>query len=229
MKNLSAKLNSGVSTAAIIGGGVLGLEIADSLLSRKIKTTVIEAASGLFNGKLTEEESDALLNRLNKLENLQILCGKCAKEVAKDGVILQNGEFVDAVGGGVCQVSSTLYNACLLSGLEIIEKNPHSLMVSYVEPGFDAMVNMNSSDFKFKNNTNYPIIIATSNIGDECKICIYGEKNTKTIKKESSVIYDKSVESDGNSYTKVNPRLVVYGDNGQKQVVNLREVKYKTR
>lgn len=96
MKNLSAKLNSGVSTAAIIGGGVLGLEIADSLLSRKIKTTVIEAASGLFNGKLTEEESDALLNRLNKLENLQILCGRCAKEVAKDGVILQNGEFVDA-------------------------------------------------------------------------------------------------------------------------------------
>ena len=64
----------------------------------------------------------------------------------KEANIIKDGEFVKGVGGGVCQVSSTLYNAVLLSGLKVVESHPHSLKVGYVKEGFDAMVNFYSAD-----------------------------------------------------------------------------------
>lgn len=98
--------------------------------------------------------------------------------------IIKNGMFVEEFGGGVCQVSSTLYNACLLSDLEIIESHCHSLPVSYVEPGFDSMVNMGSSDLVVKNNHNFPIIITTCDENDVCLIRIFGEEKTQKIVKK---------------------------------------------
>ena len=102
--------------------------------------------------------------------------------------IIKNGMFVDEFGGGVCQVSSTLYNASLLAGLEIVESHSHSLPVSYVEPGFDAMVNIGSSDLVIKNNNNFPILIATSGENDTCMVKIYGEQNLcKYVKKHNKI------------------------------------------
>lgn len=89
--------------------------------------------------------------------------------------IIVNNEFIDGVGGGVCQVSSTLYNAALLAGLEIIEANKHSKQVSYVNYGFDAMVNFGSSDLKFKNNTQEKLTIITNFSTNSIRIRIYGE------------------------------------------------------
>ena len=82
--------------------------------------------------------------------------------------IISGGTFVQGFGGGVCQVSTTIYNACLLAGLEILEVHPHSLPVSYVEPGFDAMVNFSSSDLVVRNNTEGTIVFATSGRNDKC-------------------------------------------------------------
>jgi len=101
---------------------------------------------------------------------------------------IKNGYYYEEFGGGVCQVSTTLYNAFLLANLEIIEVHPHSLPVSYVEPCFDAMVNMGSSDLVIKNNTSNPVIIATSNKNDECLINIYGVKNEFEIKRISKKV-----------------------------------------
>ena len=67
--------------------------------------------------------------------------------------IIENGEFVEGVGGGVCQVSTTLYNAALLAGCRVVEYHPHSLAVSYVPPSRDAMVSGTFFDLKFKNTT----------------------------------------------------------------------------
>lgn len=67
--------------------------------------------------------------------------------------IIEKGEFVEGIGGGVCQVSTTLYNAALLCGCEIEEYHPHSLSVSYVPPSCDAMVSGSYYDLKFKNAT----------------------------------------------------------------------------
>jgi len=73
-------------------------------------------------------------------------------------VIIGN-KFQLATGGGICQVSSTLYNAILIAGVQSIERTSHSLPISYVDYGFDATVDWGNIDFKFKNNFQYPIYI----------------------------------------------------------------------
>jgi len=64
-----------------------------------------------------------------------------------------------AVGGGICQLSTTLYNAVEKAGLEITERHSHSKKVPYVDQGKDAMVSYGSSDFRFKNNRQNPVVI----------------------------------------------------------------------
>ena len=102
--------------------------------------------------------------------------------------IIVSGEFVDGVGGGVCQVSTTLYNALILAGLDILECHPHSLPVSYVEPSFDAMVNSGYADLKFINNTHNPIIIKAFANGDRLLIEIWGQKMKEKYIRKSVVI-----------------------------------------
>lgn len=69
------------------------------------------------------------------------------------------GELVQNYGGGVCQVSSTVYNAVLYANLEIVERYNHSSIVGYVDPGRDATISYGSRDFKFKNSRKYAIRI----------------------------------------------------------------------
>ncbi len=95
----------------------------------------------------------------------------------KPAKIISGGTFVEGFGGGVCQVSTTLYNACLLAGLEILEVHNHSLPVSYIEPSFDAMVNTGSSDLVIRNNSGSKLIFTTSSKGDICKVKIFGKPN----------------------------------------------------
>lgn len=76
-----------------------------------------------------------------------------------------SGELVEVVGGGVCQVSTTLYSAALCAGLTITERTPHSMPVSYIELGQDATVNYmrgHMIDLKFKNETGYPVYITAA-------------------------------------------------------------------
>ncbi len=103
----------------------------------------------------------------------------------KKAKIIFNGNFIEGVGGGVCQVSTTLYNALLLGGLKITEYHPHSLAVSYVAPSFDAMVNSGTADLRFINNTDNPIIIKAVADGERLIIQIYGEKSQYTYERLS--------------------------------------------
>ncbi len=108
----------------------------------------------------------------------------------KKAKIIVGGRFIDGVGGGVCQVSTTLYNAALLAGLKITEFHPHSLPVSYVAPSFDAMVNSGSADLRFLNDTLSPVVIKAAADGEVLKITVYGEPmREKLIRK--SVVIDK--------------------------------------
>ena len=71
-----------------------------------------------------------------------------------------SGRVVDSMGGGICQVSTTLYNAVLMAELEVTERHNHSMIVNYVAPSADAAVSESAGkDFRFKNNTNYPIYV----------------------------------------------------------------------
>lgn len=86
-----------------------------------------------------------------------------------------NGKVVESLGGGICQVSTTLYNAVLLSELEVTERNNHSMIVTYVKPSMDAAIAESSGkDFKFVNNYSNPIYIEGSTAGKQITFTIYG-------------------------------------------------------
>ena len=84
------------------------------------------------------------------------------------------GKTVETIGGGICQVSSTLYYACLKADLEIVERTAHGYTVSYMPYGMDATVSWGSLDYKFKNNTDYPIRIEASVSGGQVHVKLIG-------------------------------------------------------
>lgn len=96
----------------------------------------------------------------------------------------QNGKVVDSVGGGVCQVATTLYNAVLRSELEIVERSNHSMIVGYVKPAMDAAIAGDYKDLKFKNNTEVPIYIDAYTVGREITFRIYGKETRDTINRK---------------------------------------------
>ncbi len=86
-----------------------------------------------------------------------------------------NGQVVDSLGGGICQVSTTLYNALLLAELDITERYNHSMIVTYVEPSADAAISESSGkDFKFVNNLEYPVYIEGFTKNKHITFNIYG-------------------------------------------------------
>lgn len=80
----------------------------------------------------------------------------------KEAAIYVNGDTVDGVGGGICQIATTLYEASLYANMEIIERSNHQFVPSYIGAGLDATVVYGLTDFKFKNNRDYPIKITCS-------------------------------------------------------------------
>lgn len=107
-----------------------------------------------------------------------------------------NGQVVDSLGGGICQVSTTLYNAVLLAELQVDERSNHSMIVSYVDPSADAAIAVDSGkDFKFTNNTEYPIYIEGYTQNKNITFTIYGVETRASNRKVSyeSVVLEKNV------------------------------------
>lgn len=104
-----------------------------------------------------------------------------------------NGQVVDSLGGGICQVSTTLYNAVLLAELEVTERHSHSMIVTYVDPSADAAIAESSGkDFKFVNNTDAPIYIDGYTTDDK-HICftVYGMETRdpgREVRYESEIV-----------------------------------------
>lgn len=100
------------------------------------------------------------------------------------------GKVVKAYGGGICQVSTTLYNSVLYANLDIVERYNHSYAVSYVPAGRDATVSYGGKDFKFKNNRKYPVKIEASLNSGIAKISLYGvkEENDYTVTFETRTV-----------------------------------------
>lgn len=99
----------------------------------------------------------------------------------------ENGQTVQSYGGGVCQVSSTLYNAVILAELEVTERSNHSMIVSYVQPSMDAAIAGDYKDLKFKNNLDTPIYIEGYTVGKNVYFNIYGEETRPTNRQVSYV------------------------------------------
>lgn len=139
-------------------------DFASSSFERK--NNIITACEAI-NGKLIKKGEVFSFNKETGLRTVD--------NGYMESKIISGGDYVSGVGGGVCQVSTTLYNACLLAELEIVEVHNHSLPTNYVKPCFDAMVNMGSADLKIRNNSKIDYLITCSTVGDKCRICIYGK------------------------------------------------------
>lgn len=94
----------------------------------------------------------------------------------KPGLMYASGELTVGVGGGICIVSTMLYNAALETGLKIIDRHPHSGPVSYAEPGRDAAVSYGYADLCFKNNTDSPILLRTLATDGRLNVSFYSKK-----------------------------------------------------
>lgn len=105
-----------------------------------------------------------------------------------------NGQVVDSLGGGICQVSTTLYNAVLLAELEVTERHNHSMIVTYVDPSADAAIAESAGkDFRFVNNTETPIYIEGYTTDDkQIGFTIYGLETRDSSRK---VVYESEVIS----------------------------------
>lgn len=108
----------------------------------------------------------------------------------KDAPIYQDGKVVDGLAGGICQISTTLYNAVLFANLDIVERRNHQFVPSYASAGRDATVVYGSIDFKFKNTRSYPIKIVCSVSGGIVKFELFGlrEQNEWEVEISSKVI-----------------------------------------
>lgn len=120
----------------------------------------------------------------------------------KEGTAYVGGKVVPDVGGGVCQVSSTIYNTALLANMQIVERSNHMFTTGYVAASRDATVYYGSLDFVFKNSRKYPIKMVASANGGVCKVSIYGIKEEKE--------YEVIIHSKITSY--INPTTIYKED-----------------
>ena len=163
------------------------------------RTSNIRLASAHVNGSIIES---------GKVLSFNDTVGARVKERGfLPAKIIENGEFVEGVGGGVCQVSTTLYNCALLAGLNITEYHPHSLAVGYVPPSRDAMVSGSSCDLKIFNSSKTPVYVRAQTGKNFVNFKIYGlnggasyelsSEVTGTIPASQEITNDKSKSREG--------------------------------
>ncbi len=121
-----------------------------------------------------------------------------------------NGETVESYGGGVCQVSTTLYNAVILSELEIVERSSHSMIVDYVKPSMDAAISEGVLDLKIKNNTDAPIYIEGITNGGKLTFTVYGKEYRPSTRKVSYVSETLSTTDPGKKFVTTNDPIGTY-------------------
>lgn len=153
--------------------------VADSTGGRK---TNVKLALSKFNGMTVSPGESVSFNNITGPHTLE--------NGYKLATVIYNSQFVEGVGGGICQASTTLYNALLTAGIQIDEVSKHTLPVKYVPLALDAMVSEYVADLKFTNISKYPIFIKTFSDENSVYVEIYGHKNEEgfTYKTRSETI-----------------------------------------
>lgn len=168
------------------------------------KITISDLGEDVFKNTLSTFNTRYNASNTDRSTNLELACKKINNTILmpgevfsfnkivgertsaagyKEAAVYANGSVEFGLGGGVCQVSSTMYNAVLLANLDIVERRNHSFMVSYLEAGRDATVAYGSIDFKFKNSRTYPIKLEANASNGVVTINVLGipEKNEYSV------------------------------------------------
>ena len=180
---------------------IIAAEVKDEyvidLVITKPKVTIEDIGTEAFPDRLSTFSTKYNAGDKDRTTNLVIACRKLNGKVLmpgetfsynetlgprtyaagyRNGKIYENGQVVDGLGGGICQISSTLYNAALMSDMEIVERRNHQFVTSYVNAGRDATVVYGLTDFRFKNTRTYPVRLVASATGGVATVSIYGIK-----------------------------------------------------
>lgn len=174
--------------------------------------SVIEKVISTFSTSFNSQKADRSFNiklACDKINNTVLLPGdsfsmdkmlgpRSVSNGYKNAPVIIKGKFLEGVGGGVCQVTTTLYVAVLKSKLEVIERRPHSMPLGYVEPGQDATISEGYIDFKFKNNKEYPVLISAQVSDSTITIRIVGikEKVSQTVSLKSVIVKELPPEKE---------------------------------
>ena len=141
----------------------------------------------------------------------------------RDAAVIVDGKIEDGLAGGVCQITSTLYNAVILAELKIVERSNHSLAVSYVPLGQDAAIAGDYKDLKFQNDTDYPVYIEAYLSGNKLITNVYGYEihdSSRQVKFENVVdsVIEKPAEKITEDPTKPKDyrEVTYYGKEGKK-------------
>lgn len=136
--------------------------------SNSNRNTNIRLCSEAISGAIVQPGEEFSINNLTG--------ERTAAKGYKDAAVIKNGVYIDEPGGGVCQVSSTLFNAVVRAGLEITERYNHTIASSYVPLGEDAAIDYPAKDFKFRNNSEGPVAVVMSFDESEKKLTasVYG-------------------------------------------------------
>ncbi len=174
------------------------------LIITKPKVTMSQIGSEAFPDLLATYSTKYDGGNTNRTTNLKLACEKINDKVIlpgetfsynktlgertisagyKEAKVYENGQVVDGIGGGICQVSSTLYNSVLMANMEVIERRNHQFITSYTPAGRDATVVYGMTDLKFKNTRTYAVKIKATCSNGIITISIYGikEENEYTI------------------------------------------------
>ena len=199
------------------------------MLSSYTTTFKSEDVNRTDNIKLAALKTNGTILYPGSIFSFNEIVGPREKEFGfKEALEIVDGEFVPGIGGGICQVSSTLYNAVLLANLNIVERYNHSKPLSYVPLGRDATVAYDALDFKFVNNTTEPLLIVAEVEGNKLVVGILGQRSLAEtveikneqrekippaiVKKEDANLYigETMVEQEGNPSYKVTTVRVVW-------------------
>lgn len=149
-----------------------------------------------YNIQIAARAIDGIMLAPGEVFSFNKIVGARSQEAGyKTAGVIVNNQVVDGLGGGVCQVSSTLYNAVLLSNLQIVERTSHSRPVSYYPLGLDATVAYNYLDFKFKNNTPYYVIIKASSGNGRVAIRLFGHTAPPAVSLSNQIVNNISPTS----------------------------------
>ena len=174
------------------------------LIITKPNVTTSQIGSEAFPDLLATYSTKYDGGNTNRTTNLKIACQKINDKVIlpgetfsynktlgerttaagyKNAAVYENGQVVDGIGGGICQISSTLYNAVLMANMEVTERRNHMFVTSYTPAGRDATVVYGQTDFKFKNTRTYAVKIKASCSNGIATVSIYGikEENEYTV------------------------------------------------
>lgn len=159
---------------------------AETDFSKSPKNRIKNITNGvrLLNGIIVEpEETFSLLSALAPID---------ATNNYVPELVIKKNKTTPEYGGGLCQVSTTLFRAVAYSGLPVAQRRNHSYRVSYYEPpvGFDATIYDSSPDFKFTNDLTTPLLIQASITGTKIKVTLWGTKDRRTIEVDKPTVYN---------------------------------------